>query len=85
MHLSQSTPTQHLDCVIEERAAEYRRRFVRAVAHLGLDADGARRVAEAVSGHSFDACGPDELEPLLLELQGIARQLASERRPPCPA
>ena len=86
MEISRSIQTRRVNSwVIELEPAEYRARFVCAVAHLGLDPDGARRLVEAVSGRPFQDCGRAELEPLLLHLRGIAWQLASERRPACPA
>ena len=56
-------------------ASAYRDGFLRAVAHLGLDTDGAARLVEAVTGQPFDCCGQRELEPLLRELGAIAWKL----------
>ncbi len=66
-------------------APEYRAGFLRAVAHLGLDTDGAQRLVEAVTGQPFESCGPAQLQPLIQDLRAIARNLRDQGSRPCGA
>ncbi len=66
-----------------EPAAEYRAGFLRAVEHLCLNVEGARRLAEAVTGQRFEDCGQAELEPLVRELSAIAHTLRTRWSESC--
>ena len=80
MPTSPPVPRQN---AIADPAVEYRAGFLRAIAHLGLNADGARRLTEAVTGQRFEDCGQAELEPLVRELSAIARTLRTRWTDAC--
>jgi hypothetical protein len=58
-----------------DAACEYRLGFLRAVAHLGLDATHGARLAESLTNRSFAACGPADLRPVLDQLRVITQRL----------
>jgi len=65
-----------------EAAAEYRAGFLRAVAHLGIQASDCERLAERLTGRSFSACAPADLHPVLEHLRDVAyRAIAADATP----
>jgi hypothetical protein len=54
---------------------EYRSGFLKAVAHLGLNATDGAQLAESLTGRSFASCGPADLRPVLEQLHVIAQRL----------
>ena len=66
----------------DDAAGEYRLGFLRAVAHLGLNASDGARLAESLTGRSFAACGPADLRPVLEQLHVIAQRLQPSQPAP---
>ena len=54
---------------------EYRSGFLKALAHLGLNATDGAQLAESLTGRSFASCGPADLRPVLEQLHAIAQRL----------
>ena len=58
-----------------DASGEYRSGFLKAVAHLGLNATDGAQLAESLTGRSFASCGPADLCPVLEQLHVIAQRL----------
>ena len=56
-------------------SVEYRSGFLKAVAHLGLNAADGAQLAESLTGRSFASCGPADLRPVLEQLHAIPPRL----------
>jgi hypothetical protein len=65
-----------------DASGEYRSGFLKAVAHLGLNATDGAQLAESLTGRSFASCGPADLCPVLEQLQVIAQRLQAPQSAP---
>lgn len=71
-------------------AAEYREALLRAACHLALERDAVVGLTEALSGRSWEECGPDELTTVIQYLRdmirrAVAKQTHSSPEGPCDA
>ena len=69
-------------CDDGEAAGEYRSGFLKAVAHLGLNATDGAQLAESLTGRSFASCGPADLCPILEQLHVVAQRLQAPQSAP---
>ena len=63
-------------------SGEYRSGFLKAVAHLGLNAADGAQLAESLTGRSFASCSPADLRPVLEQLHVIAQRLQAPQSAP---
>ena len=60
-------------------AAEYREALLRAACHLALERDTVVRLTEALSGRSWQECGPDELTTVVQYLRAAIRNAVAKQ------